>query len=624
MYRGLRIAGTLWLAAVFTAHAADRGVGGTASAGPGSGGARVALVIGNSGYASAPLRNPVNDAKAMSEALRACGFDVMVKTDAGLRAMEEAIDAFGERIGEGAAAVFFYAGHGLQVEGHNYLVPVDAAMKAEKDARYECVDADRVLVRMESARAGVSLVILDACRNNPFERNFRTGAAGLASMNAADVAVGCLIAYSTSPGKVAEDGSGANSVYTASLLKQLQVPGLPVEEVFKRVRAEVLQTTASAQKPWESTSLTGSFYFTAPQAGTPTPALPPPPDAAPLVGGLQVSVNAPKATVYVDGKESGTATSAKPFEQSNLPAGAAQVTVRADGYEEFSEAVNIEPGKWTQKPVVLAKTSVVRPPEPGRPPTVTQPAQPPQVTVTTGQPKAGDVQTVDLGGGVTLELVWCPPGTFTMGSPSSEADRGDDETQHQVTLTQGFWMGKYEVTQAQWERVMGSNPSEFKGDPRLPVEQVSWDDCQEFTDKLNSRVSGGGFKLPTEAQWEYACRAGSKSVYCFGDSASGLSDYAWSSANSGSKTHPVGQKSSNGWGLHDMHGNVWEWCSDWYGDYASGSVTDPTGASSGDWRVLRGGSWNFNPGRCRSAHRINPTPPDYRSANGGFRLLRTP
>ena len=273
--------------------------------------------------------------------------------------------------------------------------------------------------------------------------------------------------------------------------------------------------------------------------------------------------------------------------------------------------------------IVLAKTSVVRPPAPVRPPTVAPPAEPPQVTVTTSQPKAGDVQTVDLGGGVTLELVWCPPGTFLMGSPESEAERGGDETQHQVTLSQGFWMGKYEVTQEQWKQVMGNNPSEFTGDPRLPVKKVSWEDCQAFIQKLNSRVSGGGFRLPTEAQWEYACRAGSKSAYCFGDSASGLSDYAWYYENSGRKTHPVGQKRSNAWGLHDMHGNVWEWCSDCYGDYASGSVTDPTGASSDDWRVLRGGSWLDFPRLCRSAYRIYGTP-DYRFTNLGFRSLRTP
>lgn len=191
-------------------------------------------------------------------------------------------------------------------------------------------------------------------------------------------------------------------------------------------------------------------------------------------------------------------------------------------------------------------------PREAQPPTVVQPSRPPEVTVTTGKQEPGDVQTVDLGGGVTLELVWIPPGTFMMGSPSSEAERDDDETQHQVTLTQGFWMGKYEVTQEQWERVMGNNPSNFKGDARLPVEQVSWEDCQEFIDRLNSRVSGGGFRLPTEAQWEYACRAGSKTAYYFGGSESGLADYACYTTNSGSKTHSVGQKRPNGWGLLDM------------------------------------------------------------------------
>jgi len=260
--------------------AQERGGGGTAAPTAVSSGARVALVIGNSAYASMPLRNPVSDATAMAEALRGCGFEVMLVADAGLRAMEEAIDAFGDRLGEGSAALFYYAGHGLQSGGQNYLVPVDAAMKAEKDARYECVDADRVLVRMESARAGVSIVILDACRSNPFERNFRAAGAGLATMNAADMNIGCLIAYSTSPGRVAEDGSGSHSLYTASLLEHLKTPGLPVEEVFKRVRAEVLEGTASAQKPWESTSLTGSFFFV-PPAAAPPPTVATSPPAAP-------------------------------------------------------------------------------------------------------------------------------------------------------------------------------------------------------------------------------------------------------------------------------------------------------------------------------------------------------
>ena len=366
MCRGLIAGSIVGLACLCAAGAAaDRGVGGTASAGAGSGGARVALVIGNSGYASAPLRNPVNDAKAVADALQACGFDVTVKTDCDLETMEKAVAAFGERIRGANAALFYYAGHGIQVNGENYLVPVTAEPESEDEVKFRCTNVGLVLAKMKNSGASVNLLILDACRNNPFARSFRSAAQGLATMEAAK---GVLVAYATAPGAVAADGDGRNSVYTASLVQYLRQPGLPVEEVFKSVRADVSRQTNDAQIPWENTSLVGQFYFAVPQSTATTAALPPPPDAAPLVGGLQVSVNAPRATVYVDGKESGTATSSKPFEQSNLPAGTAQVTVRAEGYEEFSEVVNIEPSKWTQKPVVLAKTSVVRPPAPPRDP----------------------------------------------------------------------------------------------------------------------------------------------------------------------------------------------------------------------------------------------------------------
>ncbi len=217
-------------------------------------------------------------------------------------------------------------------------------------------------------------------------------------------------------------------------------------------------------------------------------------------------------------------------------------------------------------------------------------------------------------------------GSFTMGSPESEDGRENDETQHRVTLTKGYWLGETEVTQGQWKSVMGSNPSYFKGDNR-PVENVSWDDCQEFIRKVNAeaeRQFGGEARLPTEAEWEYACRAGSTGAYAgTGD----LDSMGWYGGNSGSKTHPVGQKRPNAWGFYDMHGNVWEWCNDWYGSYPSGSVTDPAGAASGDLRVLRGGGWNDGARYCRSAFRLGNFPADRywldpgdRGGDIGFRL----
>ena len=172
-----------------------------------------------------------------------------------------------------------------------------------------------------------------------------------------------------------------------------------------------------------------------------------------------------------------------------------------------------------------------------------------------------------------------------------------------MRITRPFYLGKHLVTQEQWEAVMGNNPSHFKG-PKNPVEQVSWDDCQASLTKLNAKVRPGGkFALPTEAQWEYACRAGSTTRYCFGDEESRLGEYAWYGANSGSKTHPVGEKKPNAWGLHDMHGNVWEWCQDWYdgGYYANSPTDDPMGPATGSLRVYRGGCWLDSGGRLGSA-----------------------
>ena len=250
--------------------------------------------------------------------------------------------------------------------------------------------------------------------------------------------------------------------------------------------------------------------------------------------------------------------------------------------------------------------------------------------------------------GVEFAFRWCPPGTFMMGSPTSEDGRYDNETQHQATLTKGFWMMETEVTQKQWKAVMGNNPSKFKGDD-LPVEQVSWNDCQDFCRKCAQR--GLPLQLPTEAQWEYACRAGSTTALPNGNirilgknNAPALDPIAWYGGNSSQGfvgqsdynssawsetqyrggpcgTHPVGKKNPNNWGLYDMHGNVWEWCQDWFGDYPIGSVTDPVGPSSGSRRVIRGGNWVDMPRRCRSAYRLDVEPDD-RNGGLGFRVVR--
>jgi formylglycine-generating enzyme required for sulfatase activity len=218
-----------------------------------------------------------------------------------------------------------------------------------------------------------------------------------------------------------------------------------------------------------------------------------------------------------------------------------------------------------------------------------------------------------------MDFVLIPAGTFKMGSDTGDSD---EKPVHEVRLSKAFYLGKHEVTQGQWQAVMGSNPSYFKGEATLPVEQVSWEDVQEFLRKLNAKEGGTKYRLPTEAEWEYAARAGSTTAYSFGNDERQLGDYAWYFANSGSKTHPVGQKKPNAWGLYDMHGNVWEWVQDWYGPYSAGSAVDPAGPSSGSRRVFRGGSWIFDARLCRSAYRYRVTPGS-RIHYLGVRLLRT-
>ena len=230
--------------------------------------------------------------------------------------------------------------------------------------------------------------------------------------------------------------------------------------------------------------------------------------------------------------------------------------------------------------------------------------------------EVGESWTNSLG----MEFMWIAPGSFLMGSPADEEGRFADELQHEVRISEGFWMKKYEVTQGEWELVMGANPSRFSNcGPRCPIEHISWFDTEEFIQGLNGRESGKGYRyrLPTEAEWEYAARAGTTGAR-YGE----LDEIAWYSGNSGFEPHPVGEKQANAWGLHDMLGNVYEWTADWYGGYSSSSVTDPHGPSTGSARVDRGGGWYSDAKFVRSAIRGSFSP-GIRFSGIGFRLVRT-
>ena len=314
-----------------------------------------------------------------------------------------------------------------------------------------------------------------------------------------------------------------------------------------------------------------------------------------IVGSLSVECRPIGSEVYVDGKKVGTS----PNIFRSIPIGDRSVEIRKDGYEPLKKTVAIKENE---------QASLTG--------TLTAAATPSSSSSSSSSSK--EVFTVN---GVSFTMVRVDGGTFTMGATEEQGNDAysDEKPAHEVTLST-FSIGETEVTQALWQAVMGSNPSNFKDNPQKPVECVSWDDCQEFIKKLNS-LTGKSFRLPTEAEWEYAARGGSKSRKTKYSGGSDIGSVAWYSGNSGSKTHPVKGKSPNELGLYDMNGNVYEWCEDWYGSYGSSAQSNPKGSSTGSSRVNRGGSWNDYVRYCRVSIRSNSTP-DSRSDNHGLRLAQ--
>ena len=311
-----------------------------------------------------------------------------------------------------------------------------------------------------------------------------------------------------------------------------------------------------------------------------------------IQGNLSVNYKPFGADVYVDGKKLGQS----PRVFNGLLVGNHQVEVRKDGYATDRKSVSISEGQTASITGTLVSNAV---------------ASSSSNTLgyssgSSSMASGSNTITIPVKDGISIDMVRVEAGTFTMGATAEMKIPWDDEKPtHRVTLTNDYYIGKYEVTQALWKAVMGNNPSSFKGD-NLPVEEVSWDDCQDFISKLN-RITGKTFRLPTEAEWEYAARGGNKSRGYQYSGSSNLSDVAWYKDNSGSKTHTVGTKQPNELGIYDMCGNVWEWCQDWYGKYSSSSQVNPTGAASGSSRVNRGGCL-IDARDCRSSCRGNNTP----------------
>ena len=324
---------------------------------------------------------------------------------------------------------------------------------------------------------------------------------------------------------------------------------------------------------------------------------------------LTIRYTPSSATVLVDNK---MVNGSNGVAQIILPVGQHSYIVACNGYESEEGTVKLKASAPSNLQITLTKEATATQQSTVAQPTVTQ-QQVVQTPVTNG-----DNISIPVKNGINIEMVRVEAGTFTMGAtPEMKDPFLWEEPAHQVTLTNDYYIGKYEVTQALWKAVMGNNPSGFKGDD-LPVEQVSWDDCQEFISKLNS-ITGKTFRLPTEAEWEYAARGGKKSRGYQYSGSNNLSEVAWYTENSGSKTHAVGSKQANELGIYDMAGNVSEWCQDWWGYYSSSLQINPTGANSGSDRVRRGGYWG-DYDDCRSSCRFCIAPGS-RFMNLGFRLI---
>ena len=563
---------------------------------------RVALVVGNSTYAHIGwLPNPENDAADISSALRRLGFEVTTELDADRVELTEALRRFTRQSAGADVALVFYAGHGIEMDGVNYLVPVDARLERDVDVRFETVTVDDLLV--STSGASLRLVILDACRNNPLARSMQRTAAtrtvsggSFADLNEDLLGDETLVAYAAAAGTTAADGRGRNSPYTAALLAYLEQP-LEIGILFREVRARVLTSTGGEQRPHEYASLVRQHYLGgAPASGT---------DAVAAGGASEALVE--RENLFwrsIAGSEDPADFRAY---LTQYPNGAFALLAR---------------NRMAALGAGVGDPPTVTRPRPGDPPAEVRPG-----------PAAPVSEFRDCDD--CPRMVVIPAGRFRMGCVSGSDDCSNDERPVHNVDVPSFALSKYEVTFEEYDRFVSATghrrPEDLgwgRGD--RPVITVSWNDAVAYVAWLSAETRAD-YRLPSEAEWEYAARAGTTTRYSWGR-APGRNRANCDGCESRwdkDRTAPVGSFPPNPWGLYDMHGNVSEWVQDcWHDDYRGapddGSAWQRSrGCGFGpDRRVSRGGSWNFNPAFMRSATRIRSAA-GFRRIDRGFRVSRT-
>ena len=504
---------------------------------------RLALVVGNSEYLGKgnSLANPAHDAEDVSAKLNTLGFDVTTLIDGSILQMKDAIQQFSSKAKDYDIAFFYYSGHGLQTKGNNYMMPVDAELDSPADIEYACYPLNQLLDKLDESNCPMKIIVLDACRNNPFTKGWYRGSTeeGLVSVQSPK---GTFITFATAAGSVAYDGTGRNSPYTMAFLQTLDTPNLSLFEFFNTVGQLVLDETQNKQDPWVNYStMKGSFYFN--KRATPKPSV------------VQAS------------------TSQKPSTTQPQP-------------------------EIVSAPAVTSAQSSPAPP-----------------TDTKSESLTFTVNDVSF----VMKRV--EGGTFWMGAQNTDPDGRNYDSEagngegpvHSVTLS-NYYIGEAEVTQALWKAVMGNASCYRKGDD-LPIYQVSHYQCRKFISKLNELI-GCAFRMPTEAEWEFAARGGKK---CQGFKYSGsnnIKEVAWFDKNSRGKPHKIKEKKPNELGLFDMSGNIQEWCCDRYDNYSPSSLINPK-SIEGSCYVMRGGEFASFARHCRNASRGGSLP---ETGGGGLRL----